>query len=212
MDSTDEDPIVASYDVLLTDSEVSRYVFQYIDRPEKFPYTESKGQKPIVLRMKHNTGLVELEVPIFTRDTYDEKKGLRYGEAMRKSRSARDGGSFGMAGGFSSGGVVGPGRIKPESDVEIFDNKMAVDSASLVRTQPLGGRIKPPEEGDPVYMLGTFKGSTSIFFLSNYHGTGKSSCYGRPLVLTAAYRKPTPLASFCSGPITSQSSPPGCTG
>ncbi|KAJ5587143.1 uncharacterized protein N7459_002908 [Penicillium hispanicum] len=158
MSSTEEDPVIASYDVLLTDSQISRYVFQYIDRPGNLPYNERKGQKPTFLRMKPSTGLVELEVPIHTRGTYDVNKGLQYGEAMKKSRSTRDGGSFGMAGGFSSGGMLGPGRIKAEESIEVLDNKKVVDNASLVRTQSLGGRIKPPEEGDPVYMLGTFKG------------------------------------------------------
>lgn len=40
----------------------------------------------------------------------------------------------------------------------MLDSK-AVDPESLIRTQALGGRIKPAEEGDPVYMLATFKDS-----------------------------------------------------
>lgn len=162
MGSTEDDPVIASYDVFLTDSEVSRYVFQYIDRPGKHPYNERMGQKPTALRMKPNTGLVEIDVPIFTRTTYDVSKGLKYGDAMKKSRVARDGGGFGMAGGFSSGGAASTGgRLKSEAngDVEVLDNRKMVDPSSLVRTQALGGRIKPQEEGDPVHMLAAFKGS-----------------------------------------------------
>lgn len=165
----EDDPIIASYDVFLTDSEISRYVFQYIDRPQNKPYNERHGQRPVELRMKPNTGLVEMDVPVNTRVTYGLEKGLRYGEAMKKSRSARDGGAFGMSGGFSAGALAAGGavRIKKEGagDVEIFDNKKVVDTNSLAKTQALGGRIKPPEEGDPVHMLGTFKGSTCIFFM-----------------------------------------------
>lgn len=153
--------MVASYDIFLTDSDVSRYVFQYIDRPGKHPYNERMGQKPTALRMKPNTGMVEVDVPIFTRATYDVSKGLKYGDAMKKSRVARDGGAFGMAGGFSTGGLASTGsRVKSEGngDVEVLDNRKMVDSASLVRTQALGGRIKPQEEGDPVHMLAAFKG------------------------------------------------------
>ncbi|KAJ5098225.1 hypothetical protein N7532_005226, partial [Penicillium argentinense] len=162
MSSTEDDPVVASYDVFLTDSDVSRYVFQYIDRPGKHPYNERMGQKPTAMRMKPDSGLVEVEVPIFTRTTYDVNKGLKYGEAIKKSRAARDGGAFGMAGGFSAGSMAtsGGGRVKSEAtgDIEMLENKKTTDQASLVRTQALGGRIKPQEEGDPVHMLATFKG------------------------------------------------------
>lgn len=162
MASTDDDPVIASYDVFLTDSEISRYVLQYMDRHESLPYNERRGQKPTALRMKPSTGLVEVDVPINTRESYVADKGLRYGEAMKKSRSARDGGAYGMAGGFTAGSLAAGGaRVKSEGngDIEVLDKKKIVDTSSLIRTQSLGGRIKPPEEGDPVYMLATFKGS-----------------------------------------------------
>lgn len=162
----DDDPVVASYDVLLTDSDISRYVFQYVDREHDRPYNDQENQRPIQLRLKPRTGLIEVEVPIITRENYDVNKGMRYGDAVKKSRSARDGGAYGMAGGFTagSGTAAAGGRVKMESngDVEILDNKRAVDSASLMRVQSLGGRIKPSEEGDPVYMLATFTDSTLI--------------------------------------------------
>ncbi|KAJ5990541.1 hypothetical protein N7499_011088 [Penicillium canescens] len=161
MGSSDDDPVIASYDVFLTDSEISRFVFQYLDRDEDFPYNDRNNQRPTQLRMKARTGIVEVDVPINTRGNYDVNKGLRYGEAMKKSRSSRDGGAYGMSGGFTAGGAAANsgGRVKMEGngDVEILDNKRAVDSASLMRTQSLGGRVKPAEEGDPVYMLATFK-------------------------------------------------------
>lgn len=165
MSFAEDDPVVASYDVLLTDSDVSRYVFQYVDREHDRPYNDQHNQRPVHLRMKPRTGLVEVEVPISTRENYDVNKGMRYGEAIQKSRSARDGGAYGMAGGFTAGsGATAGGRVKMEGngDVEILDNKRAVDSGSLMRVQALGGRIKPAEEGDPVYMLATFTDSTSI--------------------------------------------------
>jgi hypothetical protein len=152
----DDDPVVASYDVLLTDSDISRYVFQYVDREHDRPYNDQENQRPIQLRLKPRTGLIEVEVPISTRENYDVNKGMRYGDAVQKSRSARDGGAYGMAGGFTagSGTAAAGGRV--------LDNKRAVDSASLMRVQSLGGRIKPSEEGDPVYMLATFTDSTLV--------------------------------------------------
>ncbi|KAJ5347879.1 DNA-directed RNA polymerase III subunit Rpc5 [Penicillium brevicompactum] len=161
MSDTEDDPVVASYDVFLTDSDISRYVFQYLDRHVDLPYNESNNQCPISLKMKPETGLVEVDIPISTRSNYDVNKGLRYGEAVKKSRSARDGGSYGMSGGFTAGsGAAGTGgrmKTEPGGDVEVLDNKRVVDSNALMRTQALAGRVKPAEEGDPVYMLATFK-------------------------------------------------------
>lgn len=171
MSSTEDDPVIASYDIVLTDSTISRYVFQYLDRPVKLPYNARRGQKPNSLRMKPDTGMVEIEVPIQTRATYDVNKGLKYGDAMKKSRANRDGGAFGMAGGFSSGTLASSGgRVKAEGsgDLEVLDNRKMVDPSSLVTTQALGGRIKPQEEGDPVYMLATFKGSKYALFWHFY--------------------------------------------
>lgn len=77
-----------------------------------------------------------------------------------------------MAGGFSSGGAgasAGAGaRVKMEGgDIEMEDleEKKGEGGASLLRVQTLGGKIKVPEDGDPVYMLGAFRGSecSSLF-------------------------------------------------
>lgn len=163
----DPDPIIASYDIYLTDSDISRYVLQYLDRPTNQAYSDRHGQKPTSLRLKPQTGLVEVDVPISTRVNYDVGKGLRYGDAMKKSRSAREGGAYGMAGGFSSGGG-GSVKAKVEDGVGIVgDVEMGGtedrDSASLLRMQTLGGRVKTPEGGDPVYMLAAFRGSMYLF-------------------------------------------------
>ncbi|KAI9930307.1 hypothetical protein ASPWEDRAFT_39143 [Aspergillus wentii DTO 134E9] len=160
MDSS-EDPVVASYDVLLTDSEISRFVLQYLDRDPKNPYDESHKQKPTALRMKPKTGLVEVDIPIDPRINYDVTKGLKYGDAMKKSRTAREGGGHGMAGGFSTGASAPAGnRVKMEGngDVEMGGMDSKGDTASLLRVQTLGGRVKTAEEGDPVYMLAAFRG------------------------------------------------------
>lgn len=161
---TDSDPIIASYDVYLTDSQISRFVIQYVDRPIEYPYDEASGQKPTVMRLKPQTGLVEVDVPIDTKINYDVSKGLQYGDAIRKSRVSREGGAYGMAGGFQAGGAIaGPGgRVKIEGgDAETaeLEDKMGEGGTSILRVQTLGGRIKPPVDGDPVYMLGAFRGS-----------------------------------------------------
>ncbi|PYH43943.1 uncharacterized protein BP01DRAFT_358120 [Aspergillus saccharolyticus JOP 1030-1] len=158
--SQDDDPIIASYNVYLTDSEISRYVLQYLDRPTGYSYDDRHGQKPTAFRLKPKTGLVEVDVPINTRVNYDVSKGLRYGDALKKSQRAREGGAYGMAGGFStSGGGGAGGKVKMEGGsagpMEVDGGK---DTAQLLRLQTLGGRIKGFEGGDPVYMLGAFRG------------------------------------------------------
>ncbi|RAL14984.1 uncharacterized protein BO97DRAFT_404001 [Aspergillus homomorphus CBS 101889] len=160
-DTTDADPIIASYNVYLTDSEISRYVLQYLDRPTGYSYDDRHGQKPTAFRLKPQTGLVEVDVPINTRVNYDVSKGLRYGDAMKKSQRAREGGAYGMAGGFSTGGSGGgaSGKVKVEGGGPPMDfDGGKGETAQLLRVQTLGGRIKGPEGGDPVYMLGAFRG------------------------------------------------------
>ncbi|RAH49768.1 uncharacterized protein BO95DRAFT_511178 [Aspergillus brunneoviolaceus CBS 621.78] len=162
----DDDPIIASYNIYLTDSEISRYVLQYLDRPTGYSYDDRHGQKPTGFRLKPSTGLVEVDVPINTRVNYDVSKGLRYGDALKRSQRAREGGAYGMAGGFSTGGSSGGGsgaggKVKMEGagagagPMQVDEGK---ETAQLLRVQTLGGRIKGFEGGDPVYMLGAFRG------------------------------------------------------
>lgn len=172
----DSDPIIASYDVFLTDSDIQRYVFQYPDREVETkhgtggPYDDRHGQKPVNLKLKPKTGLVEIDVPIVTSaGVYDVNRGLKYGEAMKQSRVLREGGSFGLAGGFNSHSTAGAGgnggRVKTEGgeDVEMKDIKGSNKNAStILRTQTLAGRMKEPVDGEPVYMLGAFRGSASF--------------------------------------------------
>ncbi|KAJ5893705.1 hypothetical protein N7495_005396 [Penicillium taxi] len=163
MDSED-DPVIASYDIFLTDSEIQRHVFQYVDRPSKLPYNASRDQKPIALRMKLNTGIVEVEVPINTHVNYDHGKAAKYGDALDHSLAT---GGFGMGGGFNSG-AVGSGAVRAAKaktgETATGKKHQAFDENSKLQTQTLGGRIKTPEEGDPVHMLATFQGKN--MFLS----------------------------------------------
>ena len=116
--------------------------------------------------MKPKTGLIEVDVPIDTQLNYDVSKGRKFGEALKQSRLARDGtgggagaGAFGMAGGFNPVGQQPGARVKAE-DVEMSDVKGEGGKAeTMLRVQTLGGRIKDAEDGDPLYMLGAFRGS-----------------------------------------------------
>ncbi|KAL4903778.1 hypothetical protein BDW74DRAFT_179364 [Aspergillus multicolor] len=160
------DPIIASYDIYLTNSDISRFVLQYLDRPTGHAYDDNNGQKPTAIRLKPKTGLVEVDVPINTRVNYDLGKGVKYGDALKKSKSAREGGAYGMAGGFSVAGQregAGNGKVKAEPGAgglksEDFPGMASGDQTPLLKVQTLGGRIKTPEDGDPVYMLAAFRG------------------------------------------------------
>ncbi|PGH34251.1 sulfite reductase (NADPH) hemoprotein beta-component [[Emmonsia] crescens] len=176
------DPIIASYDIYITDSQIRRFLLQYPDRQSTQPYNATTQQKPTELRLKPRTGLVEVDIPINTHVNYDEKKGLRYGNALRKSRVIAEGGTMGMAGGFNTGArskgaagaVAGPGAaggddgedgiVMGRRRQQIFagDEEGMMDyederAGVVMTTQTLGGRIKEPVDGDPVYMLGAFR-------------------------------------------------------
>ncbi|OJD13867.1 hypothetical protein AJ78_05714 [Emergomyces pasteurianus Ep9510] len=178
------DPIIASYDIYITDSQIRRFLLQYPDRQSTQPYNVTNQQKPTELRLKPRTGLVEVDIPINTHVNYDEKKGLRYGNALRKSRVIAEGGTMGMAGGFNTGarakGAVGAGAtagagtagVDEEDDGVIMGRKRQQNfmgdeesmmeyedekAGAIMTTQTLGGRIKEPVDGDPVYMLGAFR-------------------------------------------------------
>ena len=89
---------------------------------------------------------------------------MRYGDALRKSRAAQ-GGGYGMAGGFATGGGSGgggTGKVKVEGDFVEEGPKGLIGGGDLLRVQTLGGRIKVPETGDPVYMLATFRDGLSF--------------------------------------------------
>lgn len=158
----DPDPVIASYDINLTDTNVPRLVLQYLDRDPKDSYDDAHGQKPTTFRLKPQTGLLEVDVPINTSVNYDISKGLRYGDALKKSRVAQ-GGGYGMAGGFASGGNNAVARVKVEAGEDVKGESTAA-ADSLLRVQTLGGRVKVPEEGDPVYMLATFRDGIHSFY------------------------------------------------
>ncbi|KAI5288151.1 hypothetical protein KEM54_005431 [Ascosphaera aggregata] len=184
------DPVIASYDILLTESFINRFLLQYPDRQSNLPYNNLTSQKPTELRLKPATGLVEVDVPINTRVNYDERKGLRLGNAMRRSRIISEGGSLGMAGGFNTGvGAAGRGKgvgvgggdiIMGEDEGDGYESNDDRKAGVIMTTQTLGGRIVPPAEGDPVYMLGAFRESELLPSSLLTASTGQLTCNSSP--------------------------------
>jgi hypothetical protein len=172
----EDDPVVASYSVYIVppsqtssttqSASVSKLLLlQYpAHRPSSKPYNTRKLQKPTSLRIKPNTGLLEVDVPIDTSDNYNREKGSEYGKALKRSRVGQQGGTHGLAGGFNTGAV---GRRFQYDGVHLrdipahpgSDPNLSSEPEDIVTTQTLGGKIVKASSGDPVYMLGSFRGS-----------------------------------------------------
>ncbi|KAK6495448.1 hypothetical protein TWF481_003467 [Arthrobotrys musiformis] len=97
----DDDPVVQSYDIVLNNTfNDMMYLFQYPVRNRSQPYTFQEGFAPVEARMKVNTGVLELDIPINVERNYDERKGVLYGDVLHKSRIQR---SMRAGGGADSG-------------------------------------------------------------------------------------------------------------
>ncbi len=164
-DSDPDDPTVASWEVYMTPEIQERLLLlQYPERSRTQPYNDATGQKPLELRIKPNTGMVEVDIPINVHANYDREKGVQWGEAMRNSRVLKEGGSYGVAGGLGIGGVPKKDEDEMEEDAIPHEALLANfedanNKGHILNKQTLGGQIVEPRDGDPTYMIGTFRGS-----------------------------------------------------
>ncbi|PVU87620.1 hypothetical protein BB559_005966 [Furculomyces boomerangus] len=80
-----EDPIVARYPLFISEK-LTKYLhlFQY---PMKAPeWMEQQDQQPTAARVKPNSGIVELEIPINTSHSmYSKEKGAKFAAGMQNS-------------------------------------------------------------------------------------------------------------------------------
>ena len=164
-DSDPDDPTVASWNVYMTPEIQERLLLlQYPERSRTQPYNDSNHQKPLELRIKPNTGMVEVDIPFNVHANYDKEKGVQWGEAMRKSRVLRDGGTYGLAGGLGVGATTKKDEDEMDEDAIPQETLLANfedanNKGHVLNKQTLGGQIVEPKDGDPIYMLGTFVGS-----------------------------------------------------
>ncbi|KAI5463474.1 Sin-like protein conserved region-domain-containing protein [Mariannaea sp. PMI_226] len=151
----DDDPVIASYQVFLNPSlPLGRrlLVLQHPNRTDDAP-----RPPPTELRIKANSGMVEVDVPLDNSVAYDREKGLKWGRTLHASMAAKSGGSHGLAGGFGFGTVQrGAGRKKADDEDENLDWTEAVRQDKVLRTQTLGGQY--PEYREVQHMVGVFQG------------------------------------------------------
>lgn len=173
MDIEDDDPVVAEYDVYITpDSEEQQlYVLQYLNRPPDQPFTKATQSQPTELRLKKESGFVEIDIPIDIHQNYNRPAGVRWGESMRKTKGFGQR-AFGIASGFertmpraSNRPGAGEGAPAASATAEDDDNieeyvahfEDANEKGHVLNVQTFGGQILKDDGKGPSYMLGTFR-------------------------------------------------------
>ncbi|KAF2496660.1 hypothetical protein BU16DRAFT_525812 [Lophium mytilinum] len=180
-DFEEVDPVIAEYDVFLTpDLEEETYLLQYLNRGKEQPYNERNDMCPLELRVKQESGFIEVDVPVNVHMNFNRLNGVRWGESLRKAKEEGQT-AFGVTAGFerpqvrtglARGGAAARGgraataeplkENKDEEDAELrellYRFEDANDKGHVLNKQTLGGQILKQEEGEPKYMLGAFRG------------------------------------------------------
>lgn len=164
------DPVIRQWNMYMNvNPDVHVMLLRY---PERLPgqlYNAKSKQKPLEMRIKPNFMLVEVDIPIDPYDaSYDQVRGIIYGEALRKSEVLKEkGGSYGVAGGFGLGGSsknralasfsrgFGDDNLDIDSVLADYDN--AVKDGLVMNKITLGGHINPWTENNPNFFVGAFR-------------------------------------------------------
>lgn len=178
-DTEDDDPVVAEYDIYVFEPEHPLYILQYVDRPADKPFTSNDDCSPIEMRIKPKSGFVEVDVPLNIHENYDRVKGVRFGEAVRKTKGLGQQ-SYGPAVGFERAMPRPKRRGAADEDEEMENNEPndvpnteddydldkyvrdfddANEKGHVFSTVTYGGQIEAYEKGKPTYMAGVFKGN-----------------------------------------------------
>lgn len=160
--------LVGEYDLYINQPEKRLMLLQYPNRDIGQPYSDRIGLKPLELRIKPKCGVVEVDVPMIVHSNFDKEKGIQYGQAMRKSRVLQEGSSYGLTGGLrsavsatrlrSSNQEENPTPDEPSRETLLENFEDANNKGHVMNKLTLGGRIVPWKDGDPIYLLGVFKG------------------------------------------------------
>ena len=155
------------YDLFVNPSTKRVLLLQYPNRDPREVYCDATGHKPIEIRIKPRSGIVEVDIPMTTRENFDREKGVDFGVALKKSQTLQRGGSYGLPGGLG----IGPNKSARNDEILVPDGPLRdtllenfedSNNKGLVMNRiTLGGRIVPFKDGDPMYMIATFVGSRS---------------------------------------------------
>lgn len=176
MDREEDDPVVADYDVFIT-PEMSEqlYILQYMNRPPDQPFTRATGCHPTELRYKEQSGFIEVDVPINIRQHYNRPMGVKWGEALRKTKGFGQK-AYGIASGFeramprmnrpgaAADGPSAPAVAEEDDNVDeyVAHFEDANEKGHVLNTQTFGGQVVKDDGKGPNYMLGTFRESTQV--------------------------------------------------
>ena len=172
-DVEDDDPVVAEYDVFITPEmeQQQLYVLQYINRPPDQPFTKATQSEPAELRVKKESGFVEVDVPIDIHHNYNRPAGVRWGEALRKTKGFGQR-AYGIASGFErtmpratnrtgagEGAPAAPAAAEDDDNFEDYVTNFedANEKGHVLNVQTFGGQIPKDDGKGPSYMLGTFR-------------------------------------------------------
>ncbi|KAA8632241.1 hypothetical protein SMACR_04661 [Sordaria macrospora] len=111
----EDDPIVATYNVFIKPplpSDRKLVVLRYVTKTAQDP-SSIKPPRINSFRVKPETGIYEVDIPLETGDGYNKPKGIAWGVALAKSMESKKDGSLGLAGGFNIGGQGGSSRGGP---------------------------------------------------------------------------------------------------
>ena len=142
-------------------------LLQYPNRQGNQLYCDDNGQKPLEIRIKPKSGLVEVDAPINVDDSFDQERGLDFGDALRKSRDLLRHGAQGLGGGLGIDPIRhAKGRTDPTETptrARLMENfKDSNNKGYVMNKITLGGRIIAFREGDPIYAIATFEHGRSL--------------------------------------------------
>ncbi|RAL59585.1 hypothetical protein DID88_006444 [Monilinia fructigena] len=138
----EDDPIVCSYDIFvkphISDGR-EIYVLQFPNRDIDQRYSGSNDAQPLKFRTKPKAGMVEMDVPIDARRNYDKDKGVKWGDAIKKSNMVKGGEAMVCLVDLeleARNQLAGGGRAQDQVDPE---------------------RVIPVDKNSPTYFLGAFQ-------------------------------------------------------
>ncbi|KAL8953151.1 MAG: hypothetical protein Q9222_000972 [Ikaeria aurantiellina] len=163
------EPDMAKYKMVYNQRPGSRaLLLRFPNRGPDKPYCSRLNQKPLELRIKPKNGFVEVDIPINIHDHWDLGKAIEYQQAMRKSTVLQHGQSYGLAGGLGAGVKPAPANAngsseevriaRPAIETLLANPDDANNKGHIMNKITLGGRIFAPDDTQPRYLMGTFKG------------------------------------------------------